>query len=59
MDRGDLVPDDLVIEMVIDRLGEADAVNGALLDGFPRTLAQAQALDDELSARGGGVRGDQ
>jgi len=57
MDRGDLVPDDLVIEMVIDRLGEADAAHGALLDGFPRTLAQAQALDDELAARGGGVQG--
>jgi len=57
MDRGDLVPDDLVIEMVIDRLGEPDAADGALLDGFPRTLAQAEALDVELAARGGGVRG--
>ena len=56
MDRGDLVPDDLVIEMVVDRLSEPDAAAGALLDGFPRTLAQAQALDAELTARGGGVR---
>jgi adenylate kinase len=56
MDRGDLVPDDLVVDMVIARLGEPDAVNGALLDGFPRTLAQARALDAELTARGGGVR---
>lgn len=56
MDRGDLVPDDLVIEMVIDRLGAQDAADGALLDGFPRTLAQAEALDAELVARGGGVR---
>lgn len=56
MDRGDLVPDNLVIEMVVDRLGEPDAAAGALLDGFPRTLAQAQALDAELTARGGGVR---
>jgi adenylate kinase len=56
MDRGDLVPDDLVIEMVIDRLGQPDAADGALLDGFPRTLAQAQALDEELAARGGGVQ---
>jgi adenylate kinase len=56
MDRGDLVPDDLVVKMVIDRLGEPDAANGVLLDGFPRTLAQAKALDEELGARGGGVR---
>jgi adenylate kinase len=56
MDQGDLVPDDLVIEMVIERLGAADAAGGALLDGFPRTLAQAEVLDDELAARGGGVR---
>jgi adenylate kinase len=57
MDRGDLVPDDLVIEMVIDRLGQPDAAAGALLDGFPRTVAQARALDAELAARGGGVQG--
>jgi adenylate kinase len=56
MERGDLVPDDLVIEMVVDRLGEPDAANGALVDGFPRTLAQAQALDAELAMRGGGVQ---
>jgi len=55
MDRGDLVPDDLVVKMVIDRLEQPDAANGVLLDGFPRTLTQAQALDVELSARGGGV----
>jgi adenylate kinase len=56
MDRGDLVPDDLVVEMVIERLGRPDATSGALLDGFPRTLAQAEALDAELGARNGGVR---
>jgi adenylate kinase len=56
MDRGDLVPDDLVVDMIVDRLSQPDAANGALLDGFPRTLAQAQALDKELAARGGGVR---
>ena len=55
MDRGDLVPDDLVVKMVIDRLEARDAENGVLLDGFPRTIAQAAALDFELSARGGGV----
>ena len=48
MDRGDLVPDDLVVKMVIDRLEQPDAANGVLLDGFPRTLAQAASLDAEL-----------
>jgi adenylate kinase len=55
MDRGDLVPDDLVVQMVVERLGRTDAAGGALLDGFPRTLAQATALDAELAAHGGGV----
>jgi len=55
MDRGELVPDDLVIAMVMDRLEEADAAHGALLDGFPRTKAQADALDAELEARDGRV----
>jgi adenylate kinase len=55
MDRGDLVPDDLVVQMVTDRLEKQDALRGALLDGFPRTLSQANALDAELAARGGGV----
>jgi adenylate kinase len=48
MDRGALVPDDLVITMIVDRMRQSDAHNGVLLDGFPRTLAQAQALDREL-----------
>jgi adenylate kinase len=56
MDRGDLVPDDLVVEMVMERLEAADAVRGVLLDGFPRTLAQAQALDCRLAARGAAVQ---
>ena len=55
MDRGDLVPDELVVKMVIDRLEQPDAMNGVLLDGFPRTIDQASSLDAELSARGGGV----
>ena len=48
MDRGDLVPDDVTIAMVRDRLQEPDAVGGFLLDGFPRTVPQAEVLDDIL-----------
>ena len=48
MDRGDLVPDDVTIDMVRDRLAEDDAAVGFLLDGFPRTVPQAQNLDDVL-----------
>jgi adenylate kinase len=55
MDRGDLVPDDLVVRMVTDRLEKSDAARGALLDGFPRTISQADSLDGELADRGGGV----
>lgn len=45
IDKGQLVPDDVVVEIVADRLKEADCKNGYLLDGFPRTIAQAEALD--------------
>ena len=55
MDRGALVPDDLVVQMVLDRLELPDAVNGVLLDGFPRTMVQAESLDRELAARNGRV----
>lgn len=48
MDRGELVPDELVIAMVAERLGHGDSARGFLLDGFPRTVAQADALDEEL-----------
>jgi adenylate kinase len=52
MDRGALVPDELVITMIVDRMRQADANHGVLLDGFPRTFAQAQALDEELEEEG-------
>jgi adenylate kinase len=48
MDRGDLVPDDVTIDMVRNRLAEPDALDGFLLDGFPRTVPQAQTLDGIL-----------
>jgi adenylate kinase len=48
MDAGDLVPDSLVCALVVERLGQADASEGFLLDGFPRNVAQAQALEAEL-----------
>ena len=51
MDRGELVPDDVTIAMVVERLGRPDCANGALLDGFPRTIAQAEALDRALVGR--------
>jgi adenylate kinase len=56
MDRGDLVPDDLVIDMIVERLDHADAGRGVLLDGFPRTRAQAEALDQRLATLGTTVR---
>ena len=56
MDRGALVPDDLVISMIVDRMRQSDAQHGILLDGFPRTVAQAKALDKELDAEGRSLR---
>jgi adenylate kinase len=56
MDRGALVPDDLVITMIVERMRQPDAARGVLLDGFPRTLAQARALDRELEAEGRQLR---
>lgn len=52
MQRGELVPDDVTIAMVMDRLAQPDCSRGALLDGFPRTIAQAEALDKALAERG-------
>jgi len=55
-DRGELVPDELVNSMIMHRMREPDAHRGILLDGFPRTVAQARALDDELEAEGRSLR---
>jgi adenylate kinase len=52
MDRGALVPDELVISMILERMRQPDASRGVLLDGFPRTLPQARALDKELELEG-------
>jgi len=52
MDHGGLVPDEVVIAIVSDRIDEPDAHNGFVLDGFPRTVAQAQALDAMLTQKG-------
>ncbi len=48
IDRGELVPDAITVPMVLERIVEADCVGGVLLDGFPRTIAQAKALDEGL-----------
>ncbi|MDO5381131.1 MAG: adenylate kinase [Eubacteriales bacterium] len=50
MDKGELVPDELVVDLIMDRFKEADCANGYVLDGFPRTIPQAEALDKALSA---------
>ena len=55
MERGDLVSDEVVIALIEDRLPEAEAAGGAIFDGFPRTLAQAQALDPMLAGRGSAI----
>ena len=55
MERGQLVPDDITIRMLLDRLGKDDAQRGAILDGFPRNRAQAETLDRALGERGSAV----
>jgi adenylate kinase len=52
MDAGQLVPDEIMIDMIADRIAQPDSRNGFILDGFPRTLPQAEALDAMLAERG-------
>ncbi|MCQ2534096.1 MAG: adenylate kinase [Clostridia bacterium] len=55
IDKGQLVPDSLTISMVEDRLNQDDCAKGYILDGFPRTIAQAEALDEMLSKKNTGI----
>lgn len=52
MDQGLLVPDELVVDLVVDRVNQEDCTNGYVLDGFPRTILQAEALDNALAVLG-------
>jgi adenylate kinase len=52
MDRGELVPDEVVIRMILERIGQADCASGVIFDGFPRTRDQARALEAELEQSG-------
>lgn len=55
MDKGELVPDELTVRMLLDRIDQPDAQKGVLLDGFPRNIDQAKALDSALKDRGQSV----
>ena len=55
MDKGDLVPDEVTVAMIAERLAQPDAETGFVLDGFPRNLAQADALDEMLAGIGRGL----
>lgn len=50
--KGQLVPDEITVPMVVDRLNQEDAINGAILDGFPRTVEQAEKLEEILAGKG-------
>ena len=52
MDRGDLVPDDVMVDIISERISRPDAARGFILDGFPRTIGQAEELDRLLKAKG-------
>jgi len=55
MDKGELVPDEVTVNMLLQRVAEADCANGYVLDGFPRTIPQAEVLEKELEASGAKV----
>jgi len=55
MDKGELVPDKITIKMILERMDEPDCASGCVFDGFPRTLRQAEALDEALKKRGGTI----
>ena len=55
MEKGQLVPDDITVKMILGRIAAPDCAKGFLLDGFPRTLEQAKALDKALAAQGKGI----
>ena len=55
MDKGDLVPDEVTIKMLLHRITQPDAAEGAMFDGFPRNVVQATALDDALKERGDAI----
>lgn len=55
IDKGQLVPDDVTVKIVLSRIGEPDCRNGYILDGFPRTIAQAEALTEGLKAQNDGL----
>jgi adenylate kinase len=56
MEEGKLVPDDVTVRMVLDRLAQPDCARGVILDGFPRTLAQAKALEAALGEKGQAIK---
>ncbi len=55
MDRGELVPDSVVIDLVLDRIAKEDCKDGFIFDGFPRTIPQAEAFDEEIRKSGEGI----
>ena len=55
MDRGDLVPDEVIVGVIAERIDSTEALDGFILDGFPRTIPQAEALDAKLEELGRGV----